>query len=166
MIFLTVGTQFPFDRLVRAVDKAVARNGFKETIVAQVGEGFRYKPKNLQYVTLLKKEVFDRYVTEASAIVSHSGVGTITMALDRKKPLLVMPRLRKYGEVVNDHQLAIAQTFEELGHILAVYGAEDLPKRLRQLKAFVPKARKNQAKKVARRIAQFLAEANLERYGR
>jgi beta-1,4-N-acetylglucosaminyltransferase len=166
MIFLTVGTYpLPFDRLAKAIDAAIRERLIEEEIFAQIGR-CGYKPQNMEYVQMLEKEAFDSYFQKASSIISHAGIGTITMALDNEKPLLVMPRLRKYGEVVNDHQLAIAQTFEELGHILAVYGAEDLPKRLRQLKAFVPKARKNQAKKVASRIAQFLAEANLERYGR
>jgi UDP-N-acetylglucosamine transferase subunit ALG13 len=50
-----------------------------------------------------------------------------------------MPRLKKYCEVVNDHQLAIAKKFSELGHILVAYDTEDLPERIHQLKTFVPK---------------------------
>lgn len=165
MIFLTVGTLFPFNRLVAAVDKAVTEGLLKEDVIAQVGKG-GIRCRNIKCVEVLEKDEFDEHVRNASCLISHAGMGSITMALSHNKPLLVMPRLSRYREHVNDHQLAIAQTFEELGHILAVYGAEDLPKRLRQLKTFVPKARKNQAKKVASRIAQFLAEANLERYGR
>lgn len=65
----------------------------------------------------------------------------ITMILDHDKPLLVMPRLRKYGEVVNDHQLTIARRFEELGHLLVAYQEEDLPRKAGELKHFVPKKR-------------------------
>jgi UDP-N-acetylglucosamine transferase subunit ALG13 len=70
--------------------------------------------------------------------------------------LLAMPRLKKYGEVVNDHQVDIARKFEKLGHILSVYSMEELPEKLQQLKAFVPKPRENQAQAVANRIARFL----------
>ena len=72
------------------------------------------------------------------------------------KPLLAIPRLKKYGEVVNDHQVAIAIRFEKLGHILSAYSVEELPDKLQQLKIFVPKPRENQAKAVADRIASFL----------
>jgi UDP-N-acetylglucosamine transferase subunit ALG13 len=85
-------------------------------------------------------------------------MGTITMALERKKPLLVMPRLRKYGEVVNDHQLVIARKFEQLGYLLVAYEAEDLPAKVGKLKSFVPQDRQPQAKIVADRISAFLNE--------
>ena len=154
MIFLTVGTQFPFDRLVRTVDE-VCENGFREEIFAQIGDT-SYKPRNFKSVASLSKNMFDKYLKSASGVISHAGMGVITMALDNKKPLLAMPRLKKYGEVVNNHQVAIARKFEKLGHILSVYSMEELPEKLQQLKAFVPKPRENQAQAVANRIARFL----------
>ncbi len=155
MIFLTVGTQFPFDRLVRAVDE-VFDNGFRdEEIFAQIGET-PYKPRNFKSVESLSKNMFDKYLKDASCVISHAGIGVIATALDNGKPLLVIPRLKKYGEVVNDHQVAIARKFEELGHILSAYSVEELPDKLQQLKTFVPVKRENQAQAVADRIARFL----------
>ncbi|MBW8042197.1 MAG: hypothetical protein FVQ85_19660 [Planctomycetes bacterium] len=157
MIFLTVGTQFPFDRLVKFVDDAVSQNGFKEEIFAQIGES-SYRPHNFEGVSSLDKRLFDKRIREASGIISHAGMGTIMMALDNRKPLLVMPRLAKYDEVVNDHQVAIARKFEELGHILVAYGTKDLLQKMKQLRAFVSRKRKAQPEAVAYRIAQFLDE--------
>jgi UDP-N-acetylglucosamine transferase subunit ALG13 len=155
MIFLTVGTQFPFDRLVYAVDNIIDDGFIKEEIFAQIGES-SYKPRNFKSVTSLDKNLFDSWMQKASGIISHAGMGVITMALDNRKPLLVMPRLRKYREVVHDHQVAIAQRFEQLGHLLAAYSEDELPNKLQQLKTFVPLKRENQAKAVADRIADFL----------
>jgi len=157
MIFLTVGTQFPFDRLVKCVDDAVSQDGFKEEIFAQIGES-SYRPRNFEGVSSLEKRLFDKRIREASGIISHAGMGTIMMALDNRKPLLVMPRLSKYGEVVNDHQVAIARKFEELGHILVAYDTKDLLQKMKQLRTFVPRKRKAQPEAVANRIAQFLDE--------
>jgi beta-1,4-N-acetylglucosaminyltransferase len=157
MIFLTVGTQFPFDRLVKAVDETVSKNGLDEQIFAQVGTT-TYRPRNFEAVSSLEKTKFDKHFNEADSIISHAGMGTITMALERKKPLLVMPRLRKYGEVVNDHQLVIARKFEQLGYLLVAYEAEDLPAKVGKLKSFVPQDRQPQAKIVADRISAFLNE--------
>ena len=157
MIFLTVGTQFPFDRLVKAVDETVSKNGLDEQIFAQVGTT-TYRPRNFEAVSSLEKTKFDKHFNEADSIISHAGMGTITMALERKKPLLVMPRLRKYGEVVNDHQLVIARKFEQLGYLLVAYEAEDLPAKVGKLKSFVPQNRQPQAKIVADRISAFLNE--------
>lgn len=155
MIFLTVGTQFPFDRLVKCVDDAVSQDGYEETIFAQIGES-SYQPRNFEGVSSLEKRLFDKRIREASGIISHAGMGTIMMALDNRKPLLVMPRLSKYGEVVNDHQVAIAKRFEKLGHILVAYDVEALPDRMRKLKNFVPRKRKVSPHAVANRIRRFL----------
>ncbi len=155
MIFLTVGTQFPFDRLVKAVDDAFDEGVISEEIFAQIGET-SYKPHNFESVVSLEKKVFDKHLKKASGIISHAGVGTITIALNNEKPLLVMPRLKKYGEVVNDHQLAIARKFEEFGHILVAYQEEGLAKKIEQLKSFIPRQRKSNAKAVAARISEFL----------
>lgn len=159
MIFLTVGTQFPFDRLIKSVDEVVSQNGGEEEIFAQIGDS-SYRPHNIESVPSLEKEAFDQCIKQASAIVSHAGMGTIIMALDNRKPLLIMPRLKKYGEVVNDHQVAIAQKFEQLGHLLVAYSEDELPDKLHQLKSFVPKPRQNKAKVVADRIARFLDEVS------
>jgi UDP-N-acetylglucosamine transferase subunit ALG13 len=157
MIFLTVGTQFPFDRLVRAVDEAAGRNGFDEQIFAQVGTG-SYRPENFEAVPSLAKAIFDERLCEADGIISHAGIGTITMALEHKKPLLVMPRLARYDDVVNDHQLALAEKFEQLGHLLLARCPEEVADKLEQLKSFVPTARRPQPEAAAGRISDFLSE--------
>jgi len=155
MIFLTVGTQFPFDRLIKSVDQAFDGRLINEEIFAQIGET-SYKPLNFESVVSLEKNVFDKRLKEASSVISHAGMGTITMALKNHKPLLVMPRLKRYREHVNDHQVATARKFEELGHILAVYDAKDLPNGIRKLKNFVPRERKSNPEAVADRIHRFL----------
>lgn len=155
MIFLTVGTQFPFDRLVKSLDQAFDEGLIDEEIFAQIGQG-SYQPRNFDSVTTLDKDLFDKHLKDASSIISHAGMGTITMAFENKKPLLVMPRLAKYGEVVNDHQKAIAKKFSELGYLLVAYDVEDLPEGIRKLKNFVPNERKVNPKPVADRINLFL----------
>ena len=156
MIFLTVGTQFPFDRLVQAVDQAFKKGQFNEEICAQIGES-SYQPRHFSAVSCMEKHLFDKRLHEASAIISHAGMGTISMALEKGKPLLVMPRLKKYGEVVNDHQVAIARKFEELGHILVAYDADELPEKIQRLKTFVLTERTSHPEAVAERISTFLS---------
>lgn len=157
MIFLTVGTQSPFDRLVQAVDDAFDECSVDEEIFAQIGES-SYKPRNFKSVASLEKKVFDEYLQEATGIISHAGMGTIAMALKNHKPLLAMPRMKRYKEHVNDHQVATAKKFEELGHILMAYREEDLPQKIEKLKSFVPRKRKVQPRAVVGRIALFLRE--------
>jgi beta-1,4-N-acetylglucosaminyltransferase len=158
MIFLTVGTQFPFDRLVKAVDDLCARGLIREQVVAQIGDS-KYCPRHFEAKTSLDKSAFDRTVEQASALIGHAGMGTITMALEHSKPLLVMPRRKKYGEVVNDHQVVLAIKFEALGHILLARDETELADKIQGLTRFVPRPRTVDPDAVARRIGVFLNEA-------
>jgi len=155
MMFLTVGTQFPFDRLVKAVDKAVEAGKLQEEVCAQVGDSL-YRPRNFETVSYMEKRLFDENVHKASSIIGHAGMGCITMAMDNHKPLLVMPRLKKYREAVNDHQLGIAKKFEGLGYLLAAYSEEDLLDKIGLLKSFVPRRREVNSQAVIARISTFL----------
>lgn len=155
MLFLTVGTQFPFDRLVKAVDIACGDGLISEEVFAQIGRS-SYKPVNFEHLESLDKKSFDKYMKDCSAVISHSGMGTITMTMELNKPLLVLPRSPKFGEVVNDHQFAIAREFEKLGHLLAAYDENELCDKIPKLRLFVPKPRFSQPEKVAERIEKFI----------
>ncbi len=162
MIFLTVGTYpIPFDRLIKAIDIAVGDGMIEENIFAQIGV-CNYKPQNMKYVSMLEKGDYDLYLQEASSVISHAGIGTITIALDYNKPILVMPRMKRLKEHVNDHQVATARKFESLGHVLAVYKTEDLLKKIKHLKTFMPRKRSAQPQAVADRITKFLNELRIK----
>lgn len=157
MIFLTVGTQFPFDRLVKAVDDLCDRGLIHEQIVAQIGDS-KYRPRHFEAVASLDKSAFDRNIQEASAIISHAGMGTIMVALDNSKPLLAMARRKEYGEHVNDHQVALAIRFEALGLILLARDETELADKIEGLRSFIPRPRKVNPSAVAHRIDVFLGQ--------
>jgi len=154
MIFLTVGTLFPFTRLVKAVDDAVANLSIKEKVFAQIGDD-SYLPRNIEYVRSLEKFDYDRCIHEASALISHAGMGSISLALSLNKPLLVMPRMRSRNEHVNNHQVDTARRFESLGHVLVAYDAAELPERMTRLHSFKPKVRETQVDDVANRLYRY-----------
>lgn len=156
MIFLTVGTQFPFDRLVKAVDSVVRAGLVTEHIIGQIGQT-KYRPGSFPAVQFMEKQIFDGCIRRASAIIGHAGMGTIEMALELGKPLLVMPRRKEFGEVVNNHQFEIAEKFEKLGHILVAYHEDDMAEKIRELGTFTPKVREHNAEALIDRIAGFLS---------
>ena len=155
MIFLTVGTQFPFDRLVCAVDRVCKKGLVYDEIFGQIGKS-SYIPKYFNATMFLEKKKYIDYFNDSSAIISHAGMGTIALALEQNKPLLVMPRSVQFGEVVNNHQIAIAKKFEKRGHILVAYEPEQIPRKIHELKTFVPTARKNSVISVIQRITDFI----------
>ena len=159
MIFLTVGTQFSFDRLVKAVDVAVANGCISEQVYAQIGNS-SYQPRNFRSISSLDKPLFDQYIRQSSCVIGHAGMGTVSMVLSNNKPMLAMPRRKKYREVVNDHQVVIARKLEESGHILVAYDQEALPEKLRELKHFVPQGRNSDSEAIINKISEFLSNLN------
>jgi UDP-N-acetylglucosamine transferase subunit ALG13 len=157
MIFVTVGTLFSFERLINAVDDAVGNGLIDEEVFAQIGP-CQTKPKHLKYVEMLDKKGYDEMVKNATGLISHAGIGSITLALYHNKPLLVMPRMARYNEHVNDHQVDTARKFEELGHVLVAYEASELVPKIKQIKSFVPKKRQCNPQAVVERISHFLRE--------
>lgn len=112
MIFLTVGTQLPFDRLVRALDDWNSGQA-PERIFGQIadpGSG-GYTPSNFHSKAFIEPDEFTQKYTEAKLIVAHAGMGSIISALTHSKPIVIMPRRADLQEHRNDHQLATARRF-------------------------------------------------------
>jgi UDP-N-acetylglucosamine transferase subunit ALG13 len=128
MIFVTTGTQEPFDRLIKAID-GIAHRRPDIRIVAQVAKS-QYQVKNVGVHEFLTPVEFNAYFNDARLIVSHAGMGTIISALVQEKPILVFPRLARHGEHRNDHQLATARAFEKLQYVHAAYSEEELEAKL------------------------------------
>jgi UDP-N-acetylglucosamine transferase subunit ALG13 len=115
MIFVTVGTELPFNRLVRVVDDWAKANGRRD-VFAQIGET-DWRPAHIAWSKFLQPPEFARRFAEAEVVVAHAGMGTILSALQWEKPILVMPRRASLGEQRNDHQLATARRLLDLGKI-------------------------------------------------
>ncbi|GAB5467605.1 MAG: hypothetical protein Kilf2KO_06350 [Rhodospirillales bacterium] len=127
MIFLTVGTQLSFDRLVRAVDLWAESRG-RSDIFGQICDPGRsgYRPKHFAWTEQLSPPDFQARFDVASAVVAHAGMGTIISALNQAKPLLIMPRRASLKEQRNDHQLATATGFRERAGIEVAESDEEL----------------------------------------
>lgn len=131
MIFVTIGTQEPFDRLVAAMDAVVPQLG-GEQVVAQVSNS-KYKAQHMGTHNFLTPTEFNAFFSQARLIVSHAGMGNIISALVQKKPILIVPRIAKYGEHRNDHQMATAKAFESLEYVNVVYNTDELGDKLQEL---------------------------------
>lgn len=113
MIFVTVGTQkFSFERLLKEIDGLVESGKLSEDVFAQIGTS-SYLPRNYRYEKFMSEDFFNRKLEECTILVTHGGVGTITKGLRLKKLVVIVPRLKKYHEHVDNHQLEIAKAFEE-----------------------------------------------------
>lgn len=124
MIFVTIGTQEPFDRLIFAMDNISLKIGIE--VVAQVSSRSKLKVKNMKTLDFISPTDFDKFFNEADLIVAHAGMGTIISALVNKKPLIVLAREKKLMEHRSDHQIATANYLEELGYINVARDVDEL----------------------------------------
>lgn len=136
MILVVVGTQEPFDRLVKAIDDWAGKTGYKD-IYGQISRA-TYLPINFKFTDFIPPKQFNEEFQTADIIVGHAGMGIIIQALQHSKPIIVMPRLAGFHETRNDHQLSTAKSLGRLGYVRDVYSEEELFSALDSAKSIKP----------------------------
>jgi UDP-N-acetylglucosamine transferase subunit ALG13 len=129
-MFVTVGTQGAFDRLIRAVDDWAGSRA-KSDVFAQIGPS-DYRPKHIGATRFLDPEEFRRRIEAARIVVAHAGMGSIISSLEHGKPIIVMPRRAELREQRNDHQIATAKHFARQGRIIVALDEGELREKLDQ----------------------------------
>ena len=141
LIFVTVGSHYQgFDRLIQKMDEIAGK--IDEKVIMQIGNT-KYKPVNVEYFEFAEYSKIQKLNSDARIVVSHAGVGSILTALEQKTHLLIVPRLKKYDEVVDDHQLQIAKELSENPNVTVVNDVEDLEESLKTNFSFVEESSRN-----------------------
>ena len=130
MIFVTVGThEQPFDRLMKEIDRIASTT--EEEVIVQYGYS-TYIPSNCKSSQMISSQDMERYTKEARIIITHGGPGSILLALMNEKRPIVLPRQKKFGEHVNDHQVDFTKHLEKEGTIIPIYDIETLEKAINE----------------------------------
>lgn len=124
MIFVTVGTQFPFDRLTGTVDAWAARTG-RQDVFAQIG-GNAQPPKAIEHEPFIDAARCHKFLEESELVIAHAGMGTVLTCLAHGTPVIVMARRAELGEHRNDHQVATVEWMRELSGVTVVDTPEQL----------------------------------------
>lgn len=118
MIFVALGTQkFQFNRILIEIDNLIEEEKIKEEVFAQIGHS-TYQPKNYHYKQFLEPKDFEDKIQSCDIFISHGGVGSITGGLKNNKKIIACPRLKKFDEHIDDHQLEICEKYQELGYVI------------------------------------------------
>lgn len=158
MIFVTVGTQkFQMDRLIKGVDE-IARSGIvDEEIFIQSGYS-TYVPNHCDHLPFMAKEELDQKVDQCSLLVCHAGVGSILMGLKKNIKVIVVPRMKKYGEHVDDHQIEIAESFSKAGYIRMVKDVEELASEINRSRDWIPAQFESNKDRFSRMVLEIVLE--------
>lgn len=123
MIFITLGSQkFQFNRLLKEIDKLIEKKIITEEVFAQIGYS-DYHPIHYKWKDFLDREEFSNLMKESSLVITHGGTGAIITAVKAEKKVIAVPRLAKYGEHVDNHQIQLLKQFKELN---LIYACEDM----------------------------------------
>lgn len=124
-LFVPLGTQkFQFNRLIDALNKLVEKGLYKPQEIVMQSSIYEIEPKFTHY-ELISTSQFDELIDKVDLVITHSGVNSIISCMKRMKPLVIAPRLRQYGEHVDNHQVEIAQLMKQKFGVVVV---EDMSK--------------------------------------
>ncbi len=124
MILVTVGTHYKqFNRLIEAMDQIAGE--IEEQVVMQTGSS-DYQVKNSVHFPFASYENIVRYFDQARVIVAQAGAGTVLDVLSTGKPLIIVPRLKRYDEIIDDQQLELAGVLEQNKWAIVVHNTSQL----------------------------------------
>lgn len=156
MIFVTLGSQkFQFDRLLKKIDELIDKGIINDEVFAQIGAS-TYIPQKYKYTRFMDREEFSQYIENASLIVTHGGTGVIIGAVKKGKKVIAVPRLAKFGEHVDDHQLQLLHQFDDLGIICSCFDVDKLDESLKEVHNNVYKPYVSNTQSIIDSIEEFL----------
>ena len=138
MILVLLGTQNnDFHRLLDEIEKNINQGNINDEVIVQAGFT-KYKSSQMQIFNMIPKNDLESLVKKADLIITHAGLGSIEMSLEQGKKVIAVPRLKKYGEHVNDHQKDIENEYKKRGWIIGIDDVSELSAALNEAKSFKP----------------------------
>lgn len=158
MILILLGTQDKsFHRLLDEIERLIDKKVIKDKVVAQIGYT-EFSSDNIEIHDFLTHDELVKLEVAAKYIICHAGVGTIMENLALNKKIVVVPRLKKYKEHTNDHQLQILNTFAKNGYVIDCIDVRSLEKAIKKIPKFKPKKLEDHSnKKMLNVIENFIS---------
>lgn len=156
MIFVTLGSQkFQFNRLLKELDKLIEENKVTDKVFAQIGYS-DYKPKNFNYKEFLDRKEFSDIMDKCDMVITHGGTGAIIGAIKKNIKVIAIPRMKKFNEHVDNHQLEITNQFKNMGYIETVKNISDLEKSISGIRNTIFKSYTSSTKNIILSIDEFI----------
>ncbi len=127
MIFVTVGThEQQFNRLIKKIDQLKKDGHVKDDVFIQTGFS-DYIPESCDWKKFLSYEEMIQKIKDAKIVITHGGPSSFILPLQYGKTPIVVPRMKKYDEHVNDHQVEFCRKYNSLNNnIIVVVNVDEL----------------------------------------
>ena len=158
MIFVILGTQDKsFERMLKEIDNLIKDGIIKEKVMVQAGSTI-YETDTMEISDYVSMEEFKKYIKKADIVITHGGVGSILDALKYNKKVIAIPRLSKYNEHENNHQIQIVEKFDDLGYIMDCGNLKRLGNKIMEIDKFTPKKYSSNNEKFIKKLEQYIGE--------
>jgi len=141
-----------FDRLIKKMDEIAAI--ISEDVVIQIGHS-SFRPNNAKWFDFTTEEGIKEWCRKAKVVVTQPAM-SIVDAQEQGVPVVVVPRLKKYNEVIDDHQLDFARVLEKEGKVIAVYDVDKLEETLSNINVKPVKPLKN--KRLVNALRKYITQ--------
>jgi len=156
MILVLLGTQNnSFHRLLEEIQKNINNGNIEEEVIVQKGYTKFESEKMTLYDQMPLNEIM-RLTEKADLVITHGGVGSIINSIEKNKKVIAVPRLKKYNEHVNNHQLDIIKSFNDMEYIIGLNGVEELGETLKKIKDFQPKQYVKNTGRIIQLVEDFI----------
>jgi len=116
------GKQY-FSRLLNAVEACA--DLLPQPVLVQCGHT-PFVSKKLDVIDFVSMDDFIRYVHNAEMLILHAGAGSVLHAINAGKHPILMPRSKKFDEIVNEHQVSLASTLHDAEKAIMVDNEQEL----------------------------------------
>lgn len=156
MILVMLGTQDnSFERLLKEIEHLIETGIIQEEVIVQAGNT-KFESNKMKIIDFVSQKELEEYINEASYIITHGGVGSITEALKQNKKIIAVPRKKEHKEHVNNHQMQIVENFDKQGYIIGIQDIEELEKAIKIIPNFKPNKYKTNTQNIIKIIENFI----------
>ena len=158
MIFVILGTQDKaFDRMLNEIDELIKDGFISDKVIVQAGSTV-HDSDYMEVIDYLPMDKFHKYIEEADLVITHGGVGSILDAIRHNKKVIAVPRLEKYHEHANNHQIEVVEEFDRLGYIMDCGNLKRLGNKLIEVETFKPKKFESNNKNFLEKLEKCIDE--------
>lgn len=156
MILVLLGT-FPMDfkRPLIEIEKLLKVGIIKDEVIVQSG----HTPFQSEYMKIIPfipiNELLELY-KKADLIISQGGTGSIIKGVRLGKKIILIPRLFKLNEHVDDHQTELALEMGKNGYVLPWFEDDSLEELLEKVKIFTPKVFQSDNSKISEFLINYI----------
>lgn len=141
--------------MIKSVDDLVLSGRIRDKIIIQIGYT-NYIPKECKWFKFVDPQKFENLCKKSDIVITHGGVGSIMTLLKLNKPIIAVPRLKRFYEHTDNHQLQIVKELEKQKRLIAVYDTSDLFSAIKRVRKFNPKKRIQKNSKIFKIVDEQL----------